>query len=98
MPKQDSRTAEVNKGEEVFDVTFVANHQPAAVEQPGKEAFDLSPAELSSQLPAVLGPLALSSFSVGGVEEDSLFFKQPLVELVTVVGPVSNEPCGGAFR
>src|SRR5277367_842014 len=72
---------------------FVTDHQPAEVEQPCKEAFDLPAPPVSSQRTSVLGGFTPVDF-VGRNHFRAVLLHQLFIESVTVVRLVPDQPFG----
>lgn len=55
MPQQDDGGPEMQKALKILSMVFVTNHQPAEIEEPGEESFDLPAPHISAQQPSILG-------------------------------------------
>ncbi len=80
------------ESEEVFDVELPSGDESSEVLHPGEEAFDLPAFFVAAQLAPVLGfaPVA----AVRGDPLDVVFVLELAVELVRVVGLVSDQSSG----
>ena len=94
MPQEDAGASQVNHPEEICWVVFPADHDAAIVMQPRKQAFDFPSAAIAPQHAPILG---LSSGAIGSVWRnhlDGVVLHQSLIEAVTVVGAIADQPFG----
>ena len=94
MPKQDADASELNEGEEILGMPFVAGDEPSVVVKPREESLDLPTPPVPAQRPTILGRGALATSSVRTDQFDSSLAPQPLVQRVAVVGPVADQSIG----
>ncbi len=90
MSEQHMKAGEVDETEEVLDVVFPSGDEAAEVMHPGKEPLHFPAFSIAAQLAAILTPAPIAS--VGRDQFDSVFFSEPGVERVRVVGFVADEP------
>jgi hypothetical protein len=81
--------SELDEAEEVFDVVFPSRDEPAEVVHPGEEAFDLPTLLVAAKLAPVL--CFASVAAVRGDHLNAVFVLELLVELVRIVGLVSDQ-------
>lgn len=95
--EQNKHATEVDETQEICDVILVSHHQSAEVVQPGEEPFNLPASTIASQRPAVLSRAATT---VTAMRRDQLnaLVGELGVELVTVVGEISDQSFGDVFR
>jgi len=79
----------LDEAEEVFDVVFPSRDEPAEVVHPGEEAFDLPTLLVAAKLAPVL--CFASVAAVRGDHLNAVFVLELLVELVRIVGLVSDQ-------
>src|SRR3989442_4337688 len=91
MSQEDEETAEMEHGEEVGLLIFPAGDEAAEVMQPSEQTFDLPTEAVAPQLSAVLGFLSAAIALVRSDQTDAVFFSQPLVERIAVVGGVADQ-------
>jgi hypothetical protein len=93
LPEQDQDTPQVDEAQVIERETLVADYQPTAVTQPGEEALNFPTPLVTAQGPSVLG---LGTFPTAPVRRNHLDaqFGQGLVQGVSVVGAVPDEPFG----
>lgn len=82
----------MDEAEEVLDALFPAGNKSAVVVRPGEEPFHLPAFFVAPQLASIL--CLLSAPPIRGDQFDAVFFREPFVEPVRVVGLVANESCG----
>ena len=72
-------------------MTFITHHNPPEIAQPCKQTLNLPTPPVAPQLPSVFRP---GPYSVAAMWSSHLGakFSQTSVQLVTVIGPVSNQP------
>ena len=80
---------ELDETEEVFVVELPSGDEPAEVVHPGEEPFDLPALLIAAKLAPVLGFASVAT--VGRDHLDAVFVLEPLVELVRIVGLVSDQ-------
>src|SRR5690348_15123084 len=91
MPEQDPSTGEVQHRDEVVDVTFPAGDQPPKVVQPREETFNLPAATGAPKAAAVLRRLVTTA-PMGGDHLDPVGRHQLLVERITVIAAIADQP------
>jgi hypothetical protein len=84
----------VKHPEEIFWVAFPADHDPAIVMQPRKQAFDFPATTIASQRAAILGQSSGANESVWSDHLDAVVVHQALIEAVAIVGAVADQPFG----
>ena len=89
--KENESTSQMSKGKEVIDMVFIANNEFSEILQPGKEPFDFPSSAVSPQHSAVLGG-CFSPILFMGSDKLNTFLCQRLIQRITVVGPVSDQP------
>ena len=90
MPQQDQHAAELDHGEEVGGVPFPSRGESAEVLQPSEQSFDFPAAQIATQWSAVLSSFSFSP--IGRDHLDAMLIAKPLIEGITVVGLVPNQP------
>ena len=90
MSHEDEEAAELEHAEEVGLLIFPARDEAAEVMQPSKQPFDFPTVAVASQLPAVLSVFPAAIALVRSDQTDAVFFSQPLVERIAVVGRVAD--------
>src|SRR5437870_2029286 len=86
MSHEDEEAAELEHAEEVGLLIFPARDEAAEVMQPSKQPFDFPTVAVAPQLPAVLSVFPAAIALVRSDQTDAVFFSQPLVERIAVVG------------
>src|SRR6202051_3605376 len=94
MPQKDDGGSQVKHREEIVWVTFPADHDAAIVMQPRKQAFDFPSTAIAPQGAAILGQSSGASGSVWCNHFNAVVLHQPLIESVTVVGAIADQPFG----
>src|SRR5580692_5983190 len=94
MPEEEEGSAQMEESLKVFGVIFIAHHQAAEVEQPGKEPFELPTPPIPPQWAAILRGLLSQAGSVGSNHLRAEAFLQLRIQLVAVIRLVANQ----AFR
>ena len=94
MPQQDNDTSELDHGEEVDGVVFVADDKAPEVLEPGVETFDLPAPSVPAQGPAVLREAPVSVGAMRGDQLDAAIVEESLVQSIAVVGLVADEAVG----
>src|SRR5580698_3458840 len=74
----------------VFDMVFIAHHQAAKVEKPGKEPLDFPATFIAAHRPSVLRR-ANAILLVGSDHFDAVAVHQPLIQPVAVISFVPNQ-------
>src|SRR5258708_40052442 len=77
----------------MLGMIFISHHQPAKVEEPGKEPFDFPAAQVPAQWPSVLRGHPAVLF-IGGDQLHSVLLHQLFIEPVAVVGLVADQTHG----
>jgi hypothetical protein len=90
MPEQNDRGRKVQESLEIVGVELVASDQAAEVEEPREETLDLPASSVAAKLATILSR-HLSSGPVWRDELQAALLHQTFVELVTVIGPVTDE-------
>lgn len=92
MPKENHRACEVQKAGEIGGTSLIPRDESPRVLQPGKKPFDFPAAFISAQRAAILREVD----PVGPMRGDQLdaAVSQALVEPITVIGGIADEPCG----
>ena len=92
MPKENHRACEVQKAGEIGGAPLIAGDESPRVLQPGKQPFDFPAAFIAAQGASILREVD----AVGPMRGDQLdaAVSQVLVEPVTVIGGIADEPCG----
>src|SRR5665213_108972 len=93
MPQEDDYRRQMNKALKILRVVFITDHQPAEVEEPGKEPLDFPAADVAAQRAAILRGNPAVDF-VGGDEFRAVMFQQGLIQPVAVVSLVANQTFG----
>ena len=83
----------MDEAEVVVSIILKARQDAAIVLQPGKQAFNLLAAAIAPQGVPILGWRPLPITLVGGDEFDA-FKSQPLIQRITVIGPIPNQAPG----
>jgi len=92
MPKQNDRACEMEETNEIGGAPLIPGDESAIVLEPGKEPFDLPAALIPAERAAILsqvdpiGAMGRDQFDAAGGEG--------LVETITVIGGVADEPRG----
>jgi len=94
MPQKDDGGSQLNHSEEIFWVAFPANHDAPIVMQPGKQAFDFPSSAITPKHTAILGQSSGARGSVWRNHLDAVVLHQLLIEAVTVVGAIADQPIG----
>src|SRR5687768_4828442 len=85
----------MKEAEIIFGVIFPTDHQAAIVVEPGEEAFDFPALAVAAQAAAVLSSSVLSTpLAVRSDHLSAVFGEHLLIEAVTVVGFVADQPLG----
>ena len=84
--------SELDESEEVFDVELPPCYESSEVVHPGEEPFYLPAFFVAAKLAPVLRFASVAA--VRGDHLDAVFVLELLVELVRVVGLVSDQSCG----
>ena len=92
MPQKDDGGSQVNHCEEIVWVAFPADHDPAIVMQPREQAFDFPPTAVAPQRAAILGQSSGAPGTVWCNHLDAVMVHQPFIEVVTIVGAITNQP------
>ena len=79
-------------------MVFVANNQASEVLKPGKQAFDLPSARITTKLPTVLGALFAPLFSMRGNHFNTTILQKPLIKSITVIGLIANNAIRSILR
>ncbi len=90
MPQQDQHASKLDHAEEIGGVALPSRGESSEVLQPCEQPFDFPAAQVTTQWSAIL-----SSFSfapVGSDHFDAVLFTKSLIERITVVGLIANQP------
>src|SRR6266852_8973778 len=90
MPQEDHEATELQHAEEIGLVIFPTADQAAEIVKPCEQPFDFPTVAVAPQLPAVLGVFPAAIALVRSDQTDAVFFSQPLVERIAVVGRVAD--------
>lgn len=96
MAQEDESAGEVEKPEEVLGLHLVADDEATEDVEPGEEAFHLPAALVAPQLAPILRGLALSAPAMWSNQRHAALVPESLVELVAIVGLVSDESRAGS--
>jgi hypothetical protein len=94
MPQEDDGASQVNHREEIFRVAFPADDDATIVVQPRKQAFDFPSTAIAPQCAAILRQSSAAHGPVWRDHLDAVVIHQPLIQAVTVLGAVANQPFG----
>src|SRR5437763_1125704 len=93
MAEQNNSGCQMNEALEILGMIFIANHQPAKVEQPGKESLDLPPTRESTERSTILSFYAAVQL-IGSDHFCAVVLHQLFVQPVTVISLVADQPFG----
>ena len=77
-----------------FEAAFVTHHQSPKVADPSEGSFNLPPAFVPSQFPAIMMPPLLTVTAIGSDQIDPSLRLQPLSQRIAVVALIANQPLG----
>src|SRR5436190_4291022 len=83
----------MNETLEIFGMIFISHHQPAKVEQPGKESLDFPAARKTTKRPAILSFDAPVHF-IGSNHFYAVIDHQLFIQPIAVVSFIADEPFG----
>src|SRR5258708_33096354 len=92
MPEQDQHASELDHAEEVGRVIFPAGDHTAVVMQPGEQTLNVPAAAIAAQAASVLGYRLAAVVPVRGNQLDPVPLPEQLIQRVTVVGAVTDQP------
>ena len=92
MPQKDDGGSQVKHCEEVFWVTFPADHDAAVVMEPSEQTFDFPSTAVAPQNAAILGESSGARGTVWCDQLDTVVHHQALVQAVAVIGAVADQP------
>src|SRR5258707_23038 len=95
MPEKDDDAGKLDKPEIVFSMVLIADDQSAKVVQPGEESFHFPAALEAAQGTTVLSDsIRPATLAVRSNHFGTELLQHLMIQRVTVIGLVSNEPLG----